>query len=337
VTLRLAKPVARPSARCASASSLRMERAAGCHIGGQPLSAHRLDQIAVHASGRRAQTRAEAKDAGTSDAGDSKIAGPDAGVLPADAGIPADAGRPDAGVPPPPPPPPTPVAITWASGYASDATNDNSSTTERNFTATYDAVADAGAGLWRLRVKTIAGGVDIAVHTDAWRDAGANPPGSAAEAVAAVTQMKGYYARGSAPVGSWHTKAASRAHEEHHYDEWKCAGDHYWPDTQTAIEKLTAPLAAHANAAAAVTAMRPGAGGADAKITGFKAITKQYWLTLADNAASRPYAAGQLALNPTIQAVQALAVANRWAGVPAGVDTPSKATPCYQPWLPYAP
>jgi hypothetical protein len=293
----------------------------------RPLSAHRLQRVG---------TREEAKDAGTSDAGDSKLGGLDAGLA-----VPADAGKADAGTPPPPPPPPVappvPIGITWTSGYASDTSNDNSQTTERDFTATYDAVSDAGAGVWRMRVKTIAGGVDIAVHTDAWRDADATPPTSAAEAVAAVTQMKGYYARGSAPVGSWHTETASRRHEEHHYAEWQCSGDHYWPDTQTAIEKLTAPLAAHADAAAAVTAMRAGAAGADAKIKAFKAIARQYWMTLADNASSRPYAAGQLALNPTIQGVQALATAKGWAGVPAGVDTPSTATPCYQPWLPYAP
>lgn len=289
----------------------------------------------MHAAKRTSGTRAEAKDASTSDAGDSKVGGADAGTLAvaADAGVP-DAGLPaDAGVLPPA----APVAITWSSTYASDATDDNSTTTERSFTATYDAVADAGVSLWRLRVKTIAGGVDITVHTDAWRNAGTTPPVSAAEAVAAVTQMKGYYARGSAPVGSWHTEAASKAHEEHHYNEWTCAGDHYWPATQTAIEKLTAPLAAHANAAAAVTAMRAGASGADAKLVAFKAMTRSYWMTLADNASSRPYAAGQLALNPTIQGVQALATTKGWAGVPAGVDTPSKATPCYQPWLAYAP
>jgi hypothetical protein len=298
---------------------------------------HRFDRIAVLPP--VSPTRFETKDAGVPDAGDSKVvaapAAPDAGVVPAqtpDAGVPAP---PDAGVAAAPAA--VPVAITWSSSSTSDTGNDSSSTTERSFTATYDAVADAPANVWRLRVKTIAGGCDIAVHTDRWRDAGATPPTTAAEAVTAVTQMKGYYARGSAPVGYWHTGGASQAHEEHHYDEWRCAGDHYWPATQTAIEKLTAPLAAHANAAAAVTTMRAGAAGADAKLVAFKAITKRYWMTLADNASSRPYAAGQLALNPTIQAVQALATTNGWAGVPAGVDTPSKATPCYQPWLPYTP
>jgi hypothetical protein len=301
---------------------------------------HRFDRIAVYPpASPTGPARFEAKDAGVADAADSKGVGapaaPDAGAVPAagpDAGIPA---APDAGVAAPPAA--APVAITWSSSYASDAGNDSSTTTEQSFTATYDAVADAPANLWRLQVKTIAGGVDIAVHTDRWRDAGVTPPVNAREARAAVRQMKGYYARGSAPVGSWHTEAASRAHEEHHYDEWKCAGDHYWPATQTALEKLTAPLAAHGNAAAAVTAMRAGASGADAKLVAFKAITRRYWMTLADNASSRPFAAGQLALNPTIQGVQALATAKGWARVPAGVDTPSKATPCYEPWLPYAP
>jgi hypothetical protein len=280
-------------------------------------------------------SRFETKEAGVADAADSKVVTapsvPD--VVPAnapDAGV----GAPDAGVAPSAP---LPVAITWTSASTTDATDDNSTTTERGFTATYDAVSDRTANVWRLRVKTVEGGCDIAVHTDKWRDAGSNPPTTAAEAKAAVTQMKGYYARGSAPVDSWHTAAASQAHEDHHYDEWQCAGNHYWPATQTAIENLTAPLASHADAAAAVTAMRAGAGGADAKLTAFKAITKRYWMTLADNASSRPFAAGQLALNPTIQGVQTLATTNKWAGVPAGVDTPSKANPCYKPWLAYAP
>lgn len=262
-------------------------------------------------------------DAGTRDAG--PIATPDAGAV-----------RLDAGVPPVLPVVGPPVAITWKTNVATDATDDDSVTGSRRFTVAYTAVSDPGAGLWRLRVTSIDGGVDIAVHTDAWKNADAAPPATEADARAAVTEMKAYYARGSAPVGAWHTEAASRAHEGHHDSEWRCSAEHYWPATQTAIEKLTAPLATYASAAAAVAGLRAGATGADAKIAAFYDVAHRYWFTLSDAASSRPYAAGQLALNTTIANVQTLAAAKGWT-VPAGVATPSAATPCYQPWLAYAP
>jgi hypothetical protein len=172
------------------------------------------------------------------------------------------------------------------------------------------------------------GGVDITVHRGASRDPIASPPASEAQAKDAVEVMKGYYSRGKR--GSWHTEAASRAHEEHHYSEWKCTGDDYWRTARWRINQLTAPAASNANEAAAITTMGAGPSGADGIMAAFQNVSRAYWMTLADNAGSRPYAAGQLALNPSIIAVQNLAAANRWT-VPQGTNSPSAAVPCYLP------
>jgi len=225
--------------------------------------------------------------------------------------------------------------IKWATaGYASDAANGPSTTVERPFNVAYKANADQASNVWRLQVTSIEGGADINVHQGGSRDPFASPPTTEAEAQDAVAVMKGYYTRGSR--GAWHTEAASRAHEEHHYSEWKCSSENYWPATKSALETLTAPLAAHANEGAAVTAMRAGAGGADAKVTAFKNKAHDYWFTLSDSASSRPYAAGQLVLNNAIRHVQGLASSQGWT-VPAGTDSPSSEEPCYQPWLAYVP
>ena len=228
------------------------------------------------------------------------------------------------------------TTITWpTAGYSTNNGNGASTTVERAFSVSYRAVQNAAKTDWQLEVASIAGGADITVKTGGSRDPITRPPTTEAEATDAVNVMKGYYARGSR--GAWHTETASKAHELHHYKEWQCSADHYWPATEVALERLTVPVASHPTEAAAIAAMRAGATGADAKVAAFKAIARQYWFTLADNASSRPYAAGQLALNPAIQAVQVLSLIKGWAGVPSGVDTPSAATPCYQPWLPYNP
>jgi hypothetical protein len=226
------------------------------------------------------------------------------------------------------------VPVTWLpASVTTNTSTGNSSANDKAFTVEYTACADINNNVWRMRLKKIEGGIDIVITTGGYRNPDTNPPVSQTEAQSAVTVMKAYYTQGK---GSWHTPAASRAHEDYHYTEWQCSGDHYWPATETAIENLTAPYTSHANEAAAITALRGGAGGADAKITAYTNITRDYWATLSDTAPSRPYAAGQLALNPSIVVVQNLAATNGWS-VPSGTDNPSTATPCYQSWLPYTP
>jgi len=205
-----------------------------------------------------------------------------------------------------------------------DNSNASSTTVDRPFTVVYDACKDPGNNVWRMRVVSITGGVDIAIHTGGSRDPDANPPTSQAEAQDAVTTMKGYFTRGSR--GSWHTAAASIAHEGFHYREWQCSSEHYWPAGQTAIENLTVPLASAANAAAAVAAMKASA---DTQVADFRNKAKTYWDSLPDNAGARPYAAGQLVLNQAIQRVQQLAATKGWT-VPQGVDTPNPEPPCFK-------
>lgn len=226
------------------------------------------------------------------------------------------------------------VVIWDPAGYTGNNVDDASTCVERNFTVTYTASADIDNNKWMLRIDEIHGGADITVNYGGSRNPITSPPTNATDAQQAVTVMKGYFSRGSR--GRWHTETASRSHEEYHYREWKETGNHYWPATETAIEKIETSYHDHATETAAIAAMKIGADGATNKIAAFKQICRQYWFTLGDGAGDRPYAAGQLALNPAIQSVQILAAVNGWT-VPAGVDTPSTATPCYQPWLPYNP
>jgi hypothetical protein len=220
------------------------------------------------------------------------------------------------------------TGITWpASDYSSNNTNAASTTVEKPFVVEYSACADIANNVWRLRVKKITGGVTIVVRTGGSRNPITSPPVDEPEADDAVTVMKGYYTRGSR--GSWHTEAASKAHEEHHYTEWKCSAEHYWADVENCLEQFTVPFNAHANEASAVTALV--ALGANAKINAFTNAAKQYWFTLGDGPSDRPYAAGQLALNAAITFVQNLAATNGWV-VPQGTDNPSPANPCYQPY-----
>jgi len=226
-------------------------------------------------------------------------------------------------------------SITWdPPGYSVVAAGGNSTTVERPFAVSYKANRNTSRSVWELEVASIRGGADIEVHTGGSRNPITNPPVSHAEAQAAVTDMKGYYARGQR--GAWHTEAASRKHEEHHWREWRCSANHYWPVTRRALHAMTVPLAAHATEPAAITAMRAGPAGADALVQRFQRVTRDYWFTLSDAAASRPYAAGQAVLNEAVGYVQALADSNGWT-VDKGRDYPSAEPPCYQPWLPFAP
>lgn len=220
-------------------------------------------------------------------------------------------------------------AVSWgAASYSAVNTRGSSTTVEKPFTATYTSTAEkdkGGTEQLKLKVGSISGGATIEAHTGGSKNAITNPPTTQAEAAEAVTDMKEYYKLGR---GSWHTEAATKAHEVYHYREWKESCNHYWPQCRAAIEKLSAP-----NDKTGEAAIRASA---DTLVDGFKAKSRAYWMTLGDEPGDRPYAAGQLTLNTAIKSVQTLADTKKWT-VPQGVDTPSMADPTYQPWLPYNP
>lgn len=226
------------------------------------------------------------------------------------------------------------VSITWPSAtvnYYTATLNPNA--VPSAFTISYSACADIANDAWRLRISSISGGATLNIYTGGYRNPTTSPPVNQTEAADAVTVMKNYYTNGR---GTWHTADASLAHEQHHYSEWQCSSDHYWPATESALENLTVAYHSYANAAAAITAIKAMTNGANTKMTNFNSIAASYYGTLSDAVGSRPYAAGQLTLNSAIIAVQNLAAANGWT-VPSGVNTPSATPACYQSWLPYSP
>src|SRR5262249_35727077 len=153
-------------------------------------------------------------------------------------------------------------AISWpAADYAVSTANGPSTMNPKSFQIQYQACADLGAGVWALRVMSIEGGASILIRTGGSRDPIQNPPTSQSEAAAAVADMQDYYTTGR---GAWHTEAASRAHEEHHYREWRCSSENYWPMGEALLEQITVPYGNHSNSSDALIAIRGGSTGADA-------------------------------------------------------------------------
>jgi len=221
------------------------------------------------------------------------------------------------------------VVITWAAAnYSSNNNNAASTCVDQAFVPAYTATKDTAAGVWRMGVASISGGVDITVCTGGSRDPTATPPTTEAEAKQSVKVMKGYYARGTR--GAWHTEQASKVHEQHHEREWKCTGDHYWPAAEKAVNKVKTPLAGSADATAAVNAMKPAA---DGKMASFRNAAKTYWGTLGDAKGDRPYAAGQAVLNGEVTKVQQLAATKGWNVKAGTTKTSGTEPPCYKPFL----
>ena len=233
----------------------------------------------------------------------------------------------------------TTTPITWDSVDYSVFDNDDSSGFDaKPFNIEYLACADIGNNRWELRVDEIIGDGAITVYTGGSRDPFSNLPISEIEAQDAVNVMKSYHTNGFR--GDWHTEAASRAHEEYHYDEWQCSSEHYWSITETAIENITAPYDEFPSEPTAILIMRIGTDGADAKIFPFFSISRVYTDLLCDMAGCEPrkaFSAGQLELNAAIQFVQNLAVEKGWT-VDQSIDTPSTENPCYiKPFPPFSP
>jgi hypothetical protein len=220
--------------------------------------------------------------------------------------------------------------ISWqVEDYTSENAEGSSTTVEKPFKMNFIPIKDTSAGVWRLGVASITGGVTMKIRYGGSRNPFSNPPTSEEEAKDAINDMKGYYKRGSR--GKWHFEGASHFHELFHYREWKCAANHYWSLAKPSIAAFTIPLTS--TIPDAVIAMLTTFKDVMSVIDSFKKKAHNYWFSLADNAGSRPYAAGQHMLNFAILFVQALAKIKNWK-VPTGIDIPNSEPPCYKPWIP---
>ena len=234
----------------------------------------------------------------------------------------------------------TAQTVGWSHGYSCDNNTASATTVERPFSVLYTACADVANDVWYLRVCSVTGGTDIAVHLGSFKtpNPGVNIT-NAADGATAITDML-LESSTFGPATTWVTEDAIRTHENWHRDEWIEISEHYWPATEAAIEAITVPYHLYVNdVAAAVTAMKAGGSGADAKNVAYKAKSHAYWFTLGDSPGDRPYRAGGVVLNPLIDAIRTYGAAQTppWSGLPAGTNAGPGADHCYQPWLPYSP
>ncbi len=217
------------------------------------------------------------------------------------------------------------INITWASPVVTmSSTTGDSETVNKPFVEEYSACAEPASNLWRLRVKKVDGGTNMLIRTGGSRNPSTSPPTSQSEAIDANEVMNEYFLNGR---GTWHTSAATLAHEHHHDAQWKCSGDHYWPATEADIEALTVSYTSHNTEASAINQMK--GNGANSRFTSFVNTAGSYFISLPDSPGSRPYAAGQLVLNGNITAIVALATTNGWTGIPGVAATPNASNPCH--------
>lgn len=110
----------------------------------------------------------------------------------------------------------------------------------------------------------------------------------------------------------------------------------FWPLTEAAIERITAPLDSYQTETTATNAMKITA---SAKLTTHIVKVAEYRYTvLPDGANSRPCAAGQLVLNGGIQFIRLLAFEEGWGNVGNVANpNPNTANPCHLPFPAYIP
>lgn len=248
----------------------------------------------------------------------------------------------------------TPVTITWEDKLAhvkamDDAKGVPSVTWTRDFTIQWRACADIDNNVWRLRVSSVTGGVDVYFHHGLKEPEPGINITIETEAREAISDMlleslpeKADGTGGPAKI--WLSLAALKAHEEWHYEESKCSSNHYWPATRTALENLiknlTVPLNTYADEAAAIVALRLlGEAGADAKMGDLKGKAVEYKKSLGDDYGDPPYRAGGKKLNESIEAVRNYGLMQEppW-NLPPGENAGPGVVPCYiQDWPPYNP
>ena len=191
-------------------------------------------------------------------------------------------------------------------------------------TACKDEVLDE----WRLRVQQVSAGSTILVHTGGYRDAIKNPPVTETEAVEAVTVLNRYQSHGR---GTWHTDAATIAHEEYHRRQCNDAFKFYWDNLriQDSIEMKRASCEEVPKMEEFLKNMQPFV--AELRNTYSDAVYN-YVMVLPDDANDRPYCAGQKVLNEATRKIIAQAKANGWSRVPDEVTEPGTIEPpCFLP------
>ena len=191
-------------------------------------------------------------------------------------------------------------------------------------TACKDEVLDE----WRLRVQQVSAGSTILLRTGGYRDAINNPPITEAEAVEAVNAMNRYQSHGR---GTWHTQAASLAHEKHHRREWNDAFKFYWDNLriQDMLEMQHVSCEKFPEMDGALNEMKKEV--SSMRTTYFLAVSN-YVKLLPDDVNDRPYYAGQQALNETTRQIIQQAKASGWNQVPDQVTEPGTIEPpCFLP------
>ncbi len=148
-----------------------------------------------------------------------------------------------------------------------------------------------------------------------------NTRGSANHWQTAIDDMADYDTAGGGAGPNWHSTAASRAHEWEHWNAdylGVCIPGGNWTQTNLDIEQMTVPKSAHADAAAARTALQPRV---DARFNQFVIAVTRHWnnVIAADvpGGGGRGYAAGARVLSGLIGSVRAYGSSKGWNRRPA--------------------
>lgn len=160
-------------------------------------------------------------------------------------------------------------------------------------------------------------------------------PGSPNHWQAAIDDMADYDTPGGGAGPSWHSTAASSAHEWAHWNEDFLGGAipaGNWTQTSADIDQMTVPKSAHADATAARAALAPRV---NARFNQFIVALANHWNHViaprdVPGGGGRGYAAGARVLSGLISNVRGYATSKGWTATPTpGPGSPpgSGATP----------
>ncbi|MFT5152449.1 MAG: hypothetical protein ACI841_002447 [Planctomycetota bacterium] len=187
------------------------------------------------------------------------------------------------------------------------------------------ACADADAGVWRLRVTSVTspGTINIVptpvANTPNPATGGniVNSSGSTGHYCDVIADLANYNAAvGGGKGPGWHVTQSTIDHEDYHWHtEWKTSFNGRWtaPGGEAAMEALTVPMSAHESCESALAALMTQANTTFTQIvTG--AVTD--YMALGDSPGDPPYAAGQVALDAMVTAIEAYATGQSWPNCP---------------------